>query len=369
MTDKICCIFNIAPHYNAPIYKLMDKDLDCDFYIGNRLSYTIKLMEYNTLTNFKRKLNYKKLFGAFYWQNGSVSLAFQPYTHYIMTGEPYCISSWIILFLNKLTGRKTYLWTHGWYGNETGIKKLIKKAYFGLSSKVFLYGNYARNLMIKQGLDENKLILIYNSLDYDKQISIRNKIKSTHIYQNHFNNKYPILLYIGRIQNRKKLELLINALKELVRNKTFCNLIFIGQETDKTRVKDLVALFQLEKYIWFYGPCYDEYALSELIYNADVCVSPGNVGLTAMHSLVYGTPVITQNNFAHQMPEFEAVEPEITGDFFIEDSVKDLTDKIKKWTSLNVAQREEVRLKCYAVIDSKYNPHRQINILKGAIND
>ena len=54
----------------------------------------------------------------------------------------------------------------------------------------------------------------------------------------------------------------------------------------------------LQDQIWFYGACYDESKLGELIFNADLCVSPGNVGLTAVHSMGYGTPVITHNNFA-----------------------------------------------------------------------
>ncbi len=67
--------------------------------------------------------------------------------------------------------------------------------------------------------------------------------------------------------------------------------------------------------IWLYGACYDEEIIGELIFNAQLCVSPGNVGLTAMHSLVYGTPVITHNNFSNQSPEFEAIIDGKTGSF------------------------------------------------------
>ena len=35
--------------------------------------------------------------------------------------------------------------------------------------------------------------------------------------------------------------------------------------------------------------------ISKYLYYADICVSPGNVGLTAIHSLTYGTPVNSQN--------------------------------------------------------------------------
>ena len=42
----------------------------------------------------------------------------------------------------------------------------------------------------------------------------------------------------------------------------------------------------------FQGAVFDE-SNSELIYHSDLCVSPGNVGLTAIHSLTYGVPVAT----------------------------------------------------------------------------
>lgn len=83
----------------------------------------------------------------------------------------------------------------------------------------------------------------------------------------------------------------------------------------KQQLQQQVKSYNLANNIWFYGACYDEIKNAALIYNADLCVSPGNVGLTAMHSMVFGTPVITHNDFKWQMPEFEAIEPGKTGDF------------------------------------------------------
>ena len=40
---------------------------------------------------------------------------------------------------------------------------------------------------------------------------------------------------------------------------------------------------------------------------SDLTVSPGNIGLTAIHSLSYGTPVCSHSNFNNQMPESEAI--------------------------------------------------------------
>lgn len=362
--SKICCIFNLAPHYNASIYKLMDQELNCDFFIGDRADSPMKLMNYDELKGFKKLLRRIPLLSNFYWQKNAIRLSFKPYNHYIISGEPYCISTWLILLLAMIQGKRTYLWTHGWYGHENLLKKGIKKIFFKLSTKVLLYGDYACNLMIKEGFLPSKLICIYNSLDYDSQCKVRESLAVTRIYQDHFGNNFPVLLYIGRIQKRKKLDLLIEALNILNNKGENCNLIIIGKETDETHIKKLVSNYKLDNNVWFYGSCYEEKIIGELIYNSSVCISPGNVGLTAMHSLVYGTPVITHDNFSNQMPEFEAIKAEITGSFFIEDSVDDLCNKIIQWISYPIAQRDLVRESCYAIIHEKYNPYVQIDIIK-----
>jgi len=364
MKNDICCIFNVAPHYNAPIYRLMDSELNCDFYLGDRLAYPIELMKYDGLKGYKKTLKFFKMFGDFYWQKGAMSLTLKPYEYYILTGEPYCLSTWVILLLNRLTGKKSIVWTHGWYGNESVLKKIVKKIFFGLSNTVLLYGDYAKKIMITEGFKPDKLIPIYNSLDYNKQIQIREEIKETSIYEDYFSNKNPVLLYIGRIQNRKKVDLLIEALNYLRLNDSPCNLILIGKQTEGTDIEKLVEKYDLEKYVWCYGPCFEEATIGELIYNADLCVVPGDIGLTVMHSFVYGTPVITHNNFPNHGPEFEAIEPHVTGDFYTENSFEDLCLKIKDWISLDVKIRDSIRNKCYETINKKYNPNFQIQILK-----
>lgn len=361
--NDICCIFNLAAIYRAPIFKLIDQEFKCDFYLGDKVSYSLKLMDYNELVGFKKKLKFIKLIANFYWQRGAISLAFKSYKIYIITGEPYCISTWVLLAITKILRKKTYLWTHGWYGRESIMKKIIKKIFFSLSAKVLLYGDYARNLMIKEGFNQDKLICIYNSLDYNNQYNIRNSLTYSAIYTNYFGNEDPVILYIGRVLESKKLDQLILSLR-LLHQKTPCNLIIIGSGEDELRLSELVTQCKLNNNVWFYGACYEEKQLGNLIYNANVCVSPGNVGLMALHSLMYGTPVITHNNFKNQGPEFGSITPALTGNFFIEDSIEDLSEKIIPWLSLNKNERNLVKQKCYEIIDNRYNPNYQLSILK-----
>jgi glycosyltransferase involved in cell wall biosynthesis len=364
MKKDLCLVVNVAALYRRPIFKMIDAEFCCDFYIGDKVGYPLELMDYNDLIGFKKKLPFRKIFNNFYWLGGSVSVVVEPYKIFILTGEPHCISTWIFLVLAKILRKKTILWSHGWYGGENRIKRFIKKLFFSLASKVMLYGDRARNLMIKEGFDQDNLFCIYNSLDYNHQVIIRRTLNYTSIYKSYFGNSNPVIIFIGRLTKIKKLNQLIHCLNLLHSKNVSCNLVLIGNGEEENMLSELVSMYKLNNKVWFYGSCFKEEELANLIYNANVCVSPGNVGLTAIHCFTYGVPVITHNNFNKQVPEFEAIVPNVNGNFFKEDSIQDMCEKIIPWLKSTESQKNTIKRQCYTVVDKKYNPNNQINILK-----
>ena len=113
----------------------------------------------------------------------------------------------------------------------------------------------------------------------------------------------------------------------------------------------------------FYGPCYDEKENAQLIYDANMCVAPGNIGLTAIHSLSFGTPALTHDSFEYQMPEYEAIIDGKTGTFFKKDDVNSMADAIQNWIENNT-DRDKTRHACYEEIDARWNPEFQMKVLK-----
>lgn len=366
-SNKICCVFNYAPHYRAPIFTLMDKQLGCDFYFGDKVESPIKEMNVNELKGYKKKVkNIKILRNRFRWQKGVVALAFKPYKFYILTGDFNVLSSWLLSIFALILNKKVIFWMHGLRSRKELklSEKFLIYNFYNLASIYFLYGDYSRNLMLQKGFRKKRMLCVYNSLDYDKQLEVRKKLGESNVYLDHFNNEQPVIIYLGRIQKVKKISQLIEAVSLLSQKGINCNVVVIGEITDDHVILEQIQRFDLHLNIWLYGACFEEEVLGELIYNADVCVSPGNVGLTALHCFTYGTPVITHNNFENQMPEFEIIEPGINGDFFIEDNIADLSEKIACWISLPDQQRREVRQSAYNAIDTKYNPYYQIKVMK-----
>mgnify|MGYP002515437204 FL=1 len=364
-SKDICIITNIGTHYRYTIYQEISKEFPCDFYLGDQVQTPIKTFDYSSLQGYKKTLK-NKFFHHFYWQKGSVSLIGKSYKFYILDGEPYCLSSWVILLLAKITKKETIAWTHGWYGRESAIKKYIKKIFYSMHDKLLVYNEYAIRLMKENGI-KNQMFCIANSLDSDKEKEIRNNTHYTNVYVSHFQNSAPTIIYCGRIQKWKKLEMVVDAIALLKNQGIQINAVFVGKDVEEVKLEEYAKKQQVEQQIWMYGPCYDDNTLGELFYNAQVCVSPGNVGLTAIHALTFGCPVITHGNYPYQGPEFEAIRPNITGDFFKQDDIADLTNKIKKWICLNPEEREHVRQSAYDEIDRKWNIHEQIKTIRKAI--
>ena len=363
---KICQIYNSAAHYRQSIFLLIDKEFECDYLFGESLG-DIKQMDTSLLRGSVTKVRNHFVGKGFYWQPKVQKQLNKSYNTFLILGDYHCLSTWLLCIRARLFYRRKriFFWTHGWYGKENVIEKLVKKYFFKMANGgIFLYGNYARGLMIKEGFNPDKLYTIHNSLAYDRQMEIRQQLRRDNTFVCHFGNENPNLMFVGRLTKVKKLDMIIRAVAQLKLQGNEYNLTLIGDGEVRKELETLVRELGVERNLWFYGACYDEQQLGQLIYNADLCVSPGNVGLTAMHVMVFGTPVLTHNDFANQMPEFEAIHDGETGTFFKRDDIDSLALSISRWFEEKASMREEVRRACFQEIDSSWTPQFQIEVLR-----
>lgn len=367
---KLCQIYNCAAHYRKSLFLLMDREFCCDYVFGESLG-DIKQMDTSVLRGRVTKVKNSFLCKRFYWQPGVQKLLCGSYDAFLVLGDTRCLSTWLFCLRAKMLGctNRIYFWTHGWYGKETKTERWLKKKFFAMAGGgIFLYGNYARELMIKEGFDSSKLHVIHNSLAYENQLTIRRLLCINDIYQKYFGNECKNLIFVGRLTKEKRLDLVIKAMAFLKKQGIVCNLTLIGEGKVREELEKLIKNLGLNKNVWFYGACYDEQQLGCLIYNADLCASPGNVGLTAMHAMVYGTPVITHNDYSHQGPEFEAIHNGETGTFFQHGDAVSLANCIKHWFDEKSSKREEVRQACYKEIDTQWTPQFQMEVLKKVLS-
>lgn len=363
---KLCLYFNIPSSYREEIYTRINNEYDCEWYFEES-SEPIKRFELDGFKHFY--LPIRKI-GGFYWTKGMLGLLKRDCDNYIMLGATRCLSLYVFLLLKHIfyPKKRVCLWTHGYYGKEIWIEKaLFKKPLFKMADKVLLYGNYARGLMIKDGFNSDKLLTIHNSLAYSEQSKLRNAIKPSGVYSNHFGNDNYVIIFLGRLTKVKKLDMILDAVSQLKNRGENYNVVFVGDGIERKNLEFKAESLGLQNQVWFYGACYDENTNAELVYNADLCVAPGNVGLTAIHSLMFGCPVITHDDLPWQMPEFEAIHEGSTGSFFERDNLASLADTISNWFKTRSGMREQVRHACFDEIDTQWNPDFQMKVIEKAM--
>lgn len=300
-----------------------------------------------------------------FFSTGSFKAIFDDSKVVIIWGDAFCPGNWLaILILKFFTNKKIGFWTHGVYGDEKFLKKSVRLAFYKLADSLLLYGGHASRCLKSEGFKEDKLYVINNSLDTRRQDYLYNKNK---IRFSKISHKTIKLLFVGRLTKVKKLNFLLEAVKTLS-EKHEVQLKIVGDGDQFKMLIDLADRLGVGSLVSFCGEIYDEEVLAEHIMNADLVVSPGNVGLTAMHALVYGTPVVSHSNARQQMPEFEAIRPSLSGELFEEDNVKSLVQAILRCKENLVFGRINPE-SCRSIISKFYSSEYQVNVFRDFLHD
>jgi glycosyltransferase involved in cell wall biosynthesis len=380
---KTCAVCtNIAPLYSRSLwYELASsKIVDYTFYSSANGFSGIRTIDINE----SKSVNNNGILNWYFFKNiylGNI-LVYQSklistclttnYDAYILYGEMHSLSNWIAALICKIRGKSLLIWGHGLYGNEKSVKKILRILYYKTAEYHLVYNNRSRMFMIDAGFDSDKVFTVYNSLAHythkklyeEKDQNELDKIKSQ-LFPN--NVSLPVIIFIGRLTKEKKVSYLIEALSlSRIKGNIFnCLIVGGGQESDNLR--KLSVSLGIADVINFYGPVYDEDKNSKFIMLSECCVSPGNVGLNAIHSLSLGTPVITHSNLFNQGPEAESVIQDKTGLLFEENNVVSLSEAIDSM----ILNKRKVKMEpqCIEEVRRHWNPENQARIFDKAVLD
>ncbi len=369
--NKIFYFTNIFPSYRRELWKnlLGSKKMEFHIFFSNKNLNGIGTTRIDSIFSKaeKQKMyqiqNYA-IKGHLCWQKGVLKALWSTnFKTAIFLGDMKILSNWIGILICRIRGKKVAFWTHGMYGNEKGLKKKIRLLFLSLADKLFLYEKRAKQIMVKHNFSKEKLYVVYNSINLKTQTAVYNDLTKIKLINK--KAKPYRLLFFGRLTKIKKVNLLIPALVSLNQKTISYELKIVGDGPEKQYLQSLVNKFKASQYIEFVAATYDEKEIGKLFLESDLLVSPGNVGLNAVHALSYGTPVITHSNFNNQMPEHEVIIDNFNGCFHLENDTDNLAQKIHEWFTQknNQKTRELIRKK----LIEKYNPLVQLQIFEKAL--
>ncbi len=370
---KRIAFFNpIFAHYRSALLRELRGSEKCEYFLfgDTRDRYgNIPACDLRSDPNF-RLTPYVRFLRVFAWQKGTVApTLFGDFDAYILEGDAYYLSSWVGAVLARLRRRRVLFWSHGWTRRDQGIKQLVRVLFYRLADGLLLYGDRARSIGIQSGFAPDRLYVMYNSLDFDYQQRCSAALRSAEVAALRGElfgpGSAPVVIATARLTERKRFDLLIRALGLINRRGRRVDLLLVGDGPERFSLERLAR--EQGVHAVFVGACYDEPGLARYFACACLAAMPGEVGLTCMHSLGYGVPVVTHGDAARQMPEFEAIIPGVTGDLFEPDNLEDLAEKLDRWTQQPTVPAS-VRTACLMRIESRYHARIQARAIELALS-
>lgn len=371
---RVAVVYHAWPHYREPVMRAMDRSraIAYDFHGSGEPLEGVLHADTRAVARFVKAPFRRR--GNWVWQWGAVRAAFDPrYQAIVLLADPNFASTWVAAAIARLRGIPVLFWGHGWLRPEARAKRRVRRAFFALANRFLVYAERGKRLGVAAGFAAERITVVYNSLDVPRADAIIADIESAgdgaengaERPQDLFPHpQRPLLICTARLTAKCRFDLLLAAAARLGEREQPVNVLLIGDGPERAALEHQACDAGVS--VHFFGACHEEETVGPLIYHADLTVSPGKIGLTAMHSLMYGTPAVTHGDFDAQMPEVEAIEDGRTGAFFRRDDAADLADTIAAWLR-SAPPRSQVRAAARAAIRAKWTPQAQARIIEHAI--
>jgi len=353
---KVLLVQPILSHYRQSLFELLVNDSRLQFVViaGKELN-GIKVFKSNSkkINAILKNKSFSLMGRKFYYQVGLFNAIKKKNPTDIIFGGPdfHFITTIILsLYLFLFTKIRVHYWTHGISKTNSIISKKSLAFFYNNASSILTYEKNGKDLISKITNNKN-IFVVKNSLNYsDYGFNKKKRIfkKHTEIFS---------ILFSGRLIRNKKVDVLINAIKLLVDQDipVVCNIIGNGEH--KNELKILTNNLGLQTEINFLGAKYGV-QVDDYFFNSDVFVLPGKVGLSIIHALSYGLPIITTSLPIHS-PEVAILKNNENAFFYKDLCPVDLA-KVLKY-SYDLIKLNKVKLKgnCInSIVENEYLPEK-----------
>lgn len=169
----------------------------------------------------------------------------------------------------------------GWGLGPGASDNPFKRQFYRSFDAIITYSQSGRDAFMRLGIAPERIFVAHNAA------AARPKMENP-LQRPILTPFQPIVLYVGRLQERKRLDLLIRACAALAEDFQL-NLWIVGDGPIKENLMALAAEICPQTVFW--GALYDE-ALREKFLGADLFVLPGTGGLALQEAMAAGLPVI-----------------------------------------------------------------------------
>lgn len=248
----------------------------------------------------------------------------------------------------RLGGVKTILWGHGYSKRESYFRKHLRFAVTHLADATLFYDPKTRDTCVSSGwIRETKAFYAMNAIDHIPIVLASEKLEEDASALDAFAATHGLhqgqtLLFVSRLHRSNCLDVAIRAVGVLKEVFSSIKLLIVGDgDSEQERLTALACELGVADRIVFLGRIDDEVELCKCFKIASVFCYPENIGLSLLHSLHYGLPVVTGADMGLQNPEICVFRPGLDGLLFKNGDHLDMASKISELIN-DVSRRERM---------------------------
>jgi len=238
------------------------------------------------------------------------------------------------LLRSRFSGIRTILWGHGYSKNEAWYRKRIRDSIAMLANALVFYDFVTAKRFIDSGWGKERIFVAPNSLNQEEIQKARvewlgeserlARFRRGEALDGHVN-----IIYIGRVYEDNRLDLLIKALPLIKEAVPDIQILIIGKLNDTAcTLQSLAERLDVADSIRWLGAIYQEEEIAPYMLSAKLFCYPANIGLSIMHAMGYGVPVLTGDNIASHNPEIHILKNDENGCLFQHANVDALAARI-----------------------------------------
>ena len=314
-----------CPHYRKPFFEALTRSRTVQFSVafGSARPWdSLQGTEPGKIRHIPLDNVWLARTGDWVWQAGALRLAWdRTIDVLILDSDPRILSNLLLCLLGRLLRKKILLWGHGIGSRRTWFVRTLKAYLPRLLNGYLFYDSIRAREMISWGLPERYAFVATNSLD-TRTIRRLSRDWDDEVRSN--------VLYIGRLIPEKRVELLLLGFARAVAGlPPDVSLTLVGDGPERDRLTKRAGELGIGDRVRFAGEVTQETGLAPFFNTSWVSVSPGHIGLSAVHSLAYGLPLLVAEGEPHG-PEIIAFEPGRNGRSFRNNDPDDLAAALRE---------------------------------------
>lgn len=246
-----------------------------------------------------------------------------------------------------------------------GLRKLFYKMLYR-DVVVTTYTERAASIARNQGCPSDRIFIDYNSMDSEELLKIYKEMSETEkTGKGDFYDKYGInadgfVLFTSRISREKRLDVLIDAWKQVVKKYKDVQLVVVGSGPVKDEA--MHQAIPLGERIVFVNGIYETKELAKFYYLASMVVFPGYATLSTHFAMCFGKAIIC----SQYGNEAEYVQNNVNGFVYDYADVNELAIKIE--TLLEDRKlRESFGSESERIVREKINVTHMVETIRSAV--